>query len=104
MTRKRLPSLALGNNFHEMNAEQLPVVTATPGGCGDCWKPRWVAGDACDMTENDPSILIVVFPHNSNKPRPQTESCLFSDRHQQKVLFINNRLAGGDIYFAAIRY
>ena len=25
------------------------------------------------------SILIVLFPHDSNKPRPQTESCLFSD-------------------------
>ena len=30
------------------------------------------------MTENALSILII-FPHNSNKPRPRTESCVFSD-------------------------
>ena len=41
----------------------------TAGGCGDCWKPRRVAGDAL-------SILIAIFPLNSNKPRPHTESCI----------------------------
>ena len=30
------------------------------------------------MTENALSILIVIFPYNSNKLRPQTESCVFS--------------------------
>ena len=29
--------------------------------------------------ENALSILIVIFPLNSNKPKRQTESCLFSD-------------------------
>ena len=31
------------------------------------------------MTENALSVLIVIFPHNSNKPRPRTKSCGFSD-------------------------
>ena len=31
------------------------------------------------MMENALSILIVIFPHNSNKPRSETESCVFSD-------------------------
>ena len=66
----------------ETNAGELPEVTVTAGGCGDCWKP-WqvvvvVAGDARNMTENALSILIVIFPHNSNKLRPQIEICLFS--------------------------
>ena len=30
-----------------------------------------------NMTEKALSILII-FPYNSNKPRPQTESCVFS--------------------------
>ena len=78
MTWKQLPSLALGNDFLKTNAGEFPEVTATAGGCSDCWKLRWVAGEARNMTENALSILIVIFPYNSNKPRPQTESCLFS--------------------------
>ena len=31
------------------------------------------------MTQNALSSLIVIFPYNSNKQRPQTESCVFSD-------------------------
>ena len=31
---ERLPSLALGNYFREMNAGELPEVRATVGGCG----------------------------------------------------------------------
>ena len=62
-----------------MNGEELPEVMATAGGCGNCWKPLRVAGDAHDMKKNALSILIVIFPHNSNKLRPQTESCPFSD-------------------------
>ena len=31
------------------------------------------------MTENVFSILIVFFPYNSNKPRSQTETCVFSN-------------------------
>ena len=44
-------------------------------GYGNCWKLRQV----CNMMENALCILFVIFPHNSNKPRPQTESCLFSN-------------------------
>ena len=40
VTCKWLPSLALGNDFREMNVGELPEVTATAGGCGDCWKLR----------------------------------------------------------------
>ena len=61
-----------------MNAGELPKVTATAEGCGDCRKLRWVAGEVRNMTENALSILIVIFTHNSNKPGPQTESCVFS--------------------------
>ena len=75
VTRKRLPSLALVKDFPETNAGELPEV----GGCGDCWNPWWVASDARDMMENALSILIVIFLQNCNKPRPQKESCLFSD-------------------------
>ena len=75
VTQKRLPSLAFENDFQEMNAGELPEVTATAGGCSDCWKLRHVAGMACNMTEN----AIFIFPNNSNKLRPQTESCIFSD-------------------------
>ena len=81
VTLKQLPSLALGNDFWEMNAEsfqrlqQLLEVAATVLSCGDCWKLRRVASEACNMMENTLSILIFIF---SNKQRPQTESCLFS--------------------------
>ena len=51
MTRKQLPSLALGNYFWEMNAGELPEVIATAGGFGDCWKLRQVAGDAPMMID-----------------------------------------------------
>ena len=78
VTWKRLPSLALRNDFRESNAGELPEVMATVGGCSDCWKLQRVAGEARNMTENALSILIVIFPYNSNKPRAQTESCVFS--------------------------
>ena len=39
-TRKRLPSLAPGNEFREINAGEFPEVMATAGGCGDYWKLR----------------------------------------------------------------
>ena len=61
MTWKQLPSLALGNDFQETNAGELPEVTATAGSCGDCWNLRRVAGEARNMTENALSILIVIF-------------------------------------------
>ena len=41
---------------------------------------RRVAGNAHNMTENALSILVVIFPYNSSKLRPQTESCLFSNQ------------------------
>ena len=50
-------------------------------GYGICWRLRQLpvavfrAGEARNMTENRLSILIVIFPYNSNKLRPQTESC-----------------------------
>ena len=28
---------------------------------GNCWKLQWVADEACNMTENASSILIVIF-------------------------------------------
>ena len=40
---------------------ESPEVTATAGGCCDCWKLRRVAGDARNMTENALFILIVFF-------------------------------------------
>ena len=48
-------------------------------GYGNCWRLQWVPGEAHNMMEYALSILIVIFPYNSNKPRPQTESCVFSD-------------------------
>ena len=42
------------------------------------------------MTENALSILIVIFPHNTNKPRPQTESCVFSNLAATFTLHIRN--------------
>ena len=65
---KRLP---------ETNAGKWPEVTATAGGCGECWKLWRVAGKACNMTEN--LSILIIFLNNSNKPRPQTETCVFSD-------------------------
>ena len=73
-------SLALGNDFRETNAGELPEVKSTAGGCGNCWKLRRVTGKVRNMTENDLSILIVIFPYNYNKPRPQTESCVLSSK------------------------
>ena len=63
----------------------------TVGSCGNCWKLRRVASEAHNMTENALSILLLFFPYNSNKPRSQTESCLFSSmvpnlRAQQKMM------------------
>ena len=40
------------------------------------------------MTENTLFILIVTFPHNSDKPRPKTESCLFSDLPEAYFFYI----------------
>ena len=40
------------------------------------------------MTENYLSFLIILFPYNSNKRRPQTESCVFS-----------TLAAGGDLLY-----
>ena len=52
----------------------------TAEGCGDCWKPRKVAGNAPGPHATENAIFIfIIFSHNSNKPRPQTESGLFSD-------------------------
>ena len=83
MTRKRLPSLALGNKC------ELPAVMATAVGCSDCWKLRQVAGESRNITENALSNLIVIFLYNSNKPRPQTESCVFFDVGCGELLSIN---------------
>ena len=47
-------------------------------GYGICWKLRQVAFKARNITENALPILVAIFPHNSNKPRSQTESCVFS--------------------------
>ena len=47
---------------------ELPEVMATAESCGE----------DCNMMENSFSILIVIFPNKSNKPRPQTESCAFA--------------------------
>ena len=58
---------------------QLLEVATTAGGCDDCRTLQRVAGEAGNMTENALSILIVLFPHNSNKLRPHTESCVFSN-------------------------
>ena len=69
----------------ETNAGELPEMTATALGYGYCWKPRRVAGDAHNMMENALSILIVIFLHNYNKQRPQTESCIFSDLAQVRT-------------------
>ena len=77
VTWKRLPSLTLENYLRETNARELPEVTATAGGCGNCWQLRRVAFKARNMMENALSLLII-FPHNSNKLRPETESCVFS--------------------------
>ena len=53
---------------------QLLEVAATVGSCGGLLaRPT-----SCNMTENALYILIVIFPYNSNKLRPQTESCVFS--------------------------
>ena len=38
------------------------------------------------MTKNALSILLLFFPHNSNKPRSQRESCLFSTLGQMEDL------------------
>ena len=56
--------------------KQTTEVMATAGGCCDCQKLRWVAGEARNMTENALYILIVIFPNNSNESRPQTEGCV----------------------------
>ena len=40
MTWKQLPSLALENDFWEMNTGEFPEVTATAGGRSNCWKLR----------------------------------------------------------------
>ena len=40
---------------------ELPEVTATAGGCGNCWKLRRVPGEARNMMENALYILIVIF-------------------------------------------
>ena len=66
LTWKQLPVWHL-----EANAGELPEVTATTGGCSDCLSCH-------NMLENALSILIAIFFYNSNKPRPQTESCVFS--------------------------
>ena len=56
-----------------------------PWGYSNCWRLRRLleATAGCrrcpQYDGNAFSILIVIFPHNSNKPRPQTESCIFSD-------------------------
>ena len=81
VTRKQLPSLALGNDFWEMNAVELTEVIATAGGCSNFWKLRQVAVEVHNMIENALSILIVIFLLNSNKLRHKTESCVFSRPH-----------------------
>ena len=70
--------MTLRNKFGEINVGELPEVTGTDGGCGASWKPQRVAGDVHYLMENALSILIVIFSNNSNKLKPQTESCLFS--------------------------
>ena len=72
----------------QMNARELPEVTGTAGGSSNCWKLQQVAGDAANMMKNAVSILIVIFLHNSNTPRPQTKSCLFSDLAPRQSLLI----------------
>ena len=45
-------------------------------------------GEARNMTENALSILIVFFLYNSNKLRPQTESCVFSLHYELMFFFL----------------
>ena len=56
-------SCDIRNNFPvwhwETNAGVFPKVTATAGGCSDCWKLRRVAGEAHNVTENTLSIWII---------------------------------------------
>ena len=56
MTWKQLPSLAHGNDFWETNAGELPEVTATAGGYGNCWKLRQLleAADGLPVARRDP--------------------------------------------------
>ena len=69
MTWKQLPSLALGNECRRVSRgcsncwrlQRLLEAPVTDGSCGDCWKLRWVAGEARNMMENALSILIVIF-------------------------------------------
>ena len=91
VTWKQLPSLALGNDLLETNVGEFPEVTATAGGCSNCWK-LWrlleAAANAgsCDGLPARPAIwrkmlflfLLLFFPYISNTPRSQRESCLFS--------------------------
>ena len=57
----------------ETSAGELSEVAAMAGSCSR------LPAMAYNMMEYALSILIVIFPYNSNKPRPQTESCLFSN-------------------------
>ena len=41
--------------------QQLLEVAETVGSYVDCWKLRWVAGEASNRMENALSILIVIF-------------------------------------------
>ena len=70
--------------------QQLLEVAATVGSCGNCWKLRRfleAAGEARNADsrrgpQRDGKLSFYFnfnfIPYNSNKPRLQTESCLFS--------------------------
>ena len=59
---------------------------------------RRIAGEARNMTENALSILIVIFSNNSNKPRSQRESCLFSTK-----AYVDKKANIGDCFIILCR-
>ena len=78
LTANRQP-LVTPNNFPVCHSALGNECGGVARGYGNCWRLWQIAGNASIMKEDALSILIYIFPHNSNKPRPQTESYIFSD-------------------------
>ena len=80
-------SLETTSDDLETNVGEFPEVTATAGGCSDCWKLRRVGGEVHNMTENVLSNLIVIFSVQLQQTK-NSDRKLFIFHHGQPSLLV----------------
>ena len=91
VTRDNLRSLR--NDFPVCHMPLGNECRRVASGYSNCWR-LWQLLEAavgcrqCPQYDGKCSSILIIFSHNSNKPRHQTESCLFSDLDQMITFYV----------------